>query len=384
MTGRTAWITTSFLIISLALISSPSEASEFQLEFGTKGGSNDNLYSDSSKKYDTYSTSTAQLSYHPLSSLQITLGGEHTYYREKTGLSTITGQIGVTYIPTPRTSPLAVNLSGNLSGTRYYHPSDLPDFNNNYAEISLSMGYDITDIISARVGISQNSSSYLGADVEDKDELQYFWGGNITLPGSVSLDVETGFAGADYSYIFGDTSDPLVGIALPDTMPRFSEKLQTFYYSPRISRTIAPKTGLSIVYTRRKFQNYDNQIILGYSTQFLSPWASVWEGKSVTAKLKSYIIPRLIITAGAGYWDKTFMKTVQPDQGFYIQVVTDPINRRQDWQTKFYGNIQWPISFHSGLFIEPNIRVDYTRNKSNRPLFFYNNFAFSVMVTIRL
>ena len=129
----------------------------------------------------------------------------------------------------------------------------------------------------------------------------------------------------------------------------------------------------------------DDQIIFGFATKFLSPWASVWEGQSITASLKSFLIPKLILTAGAGYWDKTFLKSIESDYKFYIQILIDdpPVRRRHDWQTRYYGSIQLPITTHSGTFIEPSLRVDYTKNYSSLALYRYSNYSMSLLTTLR-
>lgn len=372
-----------FIVLFLFCCCGWARGIDYGLQFAANSGSTSNLLEDSSKIYDAYATSTVLLALYPLSSLEISLGGEHSYYRERTGLSSVTGQTGFTYIPLPRKSPSILYLTGSFSGIRYHN--DFSGFDNNFGEVKVSGGYEITKALSARIGFAYRSTSYVSLDVEDKEDIEYFWGGNITLPGSIGADIEAGFARANYTHLFADTlSNPLYNIYAPDSIPRFGEKLWVFYYAPRISRQIAPRTGMNVVFIRRKFQNYDFQTIFGFSTQYLSPWASVWEGQGISANVKSYVIPRMILTAGAGYWDKTFLKTVEQRHLYYINVLLDRYNRRQDWQTKYYLAVQWPITSRSGLFIEPAARLDYTRNVSNEPLFFYTDFSVSATITFRL
>jgi hypothetical protein len=360
-----------------------SAADLYRIEFATNFGSTNNLLDNSSALYDAYNTSTVKLSLYPLSSLELSMGGQNLYYRDLTGLSTITGQTGFIFIPTPRTAKFSIYTSGNFSVVRYH--SQFEEFNTNTGDILAAVGYKITPELALRAGLSFSSTTYIDPKMEDKDDIEYFLGGNITFPGEIGFDIETGFARANYSNLFmdADTSDIFVGIAKPDTMPRLGSSLQVIYISPRLSRMIAPKTGLSILFTKRNFQNYDSEVIAGFSTGYLSPWASVWEGQSIVANIKSFLIPKLIFTAGAGYWDKTYMKALEEYHRFYIQIVQDQYNRRQDWQTKYYFSLQWPIASHSGLYLEPSVRFDYARSISTEDLYNYSDYTYSAMINVR-
>lgn len=372
------------LLASFIIAQSVSAGDFYRIEFASNFGSTENLVDDSSGIYDAYNNSTLRLSFHPYPSLQIGCGGQYSYYRERIGLSSITGQAGFTLIPTPRTSPLAIYISGTFSGIRYH--DEFNGFDNNIADLDFAAGYNLSETISIRGGLSYTSTSYISLEMDRKKDIEYYWGGNITLPGSIGFEIESGFARMNYNDIYADTTaNPIFNIYPPDSLPsRLPRELWIFYWSPRISRLIAPKTGLNVVFTGRLFQNYDNEIVSGFSTKFLSPWASVWEGQSITTSLKSYLIPRLIFTAGAGYWDKTFLKTAEERHQFYVQLLLDRYNRRHDWQTRYYCSFQWPITTHSGIFVEPSVRLDYTKNISTEPLFNYNDYTFSTTVTVRL
>jgi len=384
MTIKSASVLVSLLLLSLS--QGVFAADFYRVEYSSSFGTTENLLGDSSNIFEAYTSNTLKVSLHPVSPLEFSFGGQSVYYDwEKIALSNVTGQVGFTFIPTPRTSPLALLLSGDFSGIRYH--DDFNGFDNNTGIMKLAAGYSFTETISARAGFSYSQTSYISLDTEDKEDIEYFWGGNFSLPGSIALDIESGLARANYSYLYGDTTEnPIYVIYAPDSIPRFPENLWVFYYAPRISRIIAPKTGLSLTFSKRLFQNYDNQIIFGFATKFLSPWASVWEGQSITANAKSFLIPGLIFTAGAGYWDKSYLKSIEHDYGFYIQILVDdpPVIRRHDWQTKYYGSLQWPITTHSGLFIEPSVRVDYTKNRSNVPLYSYSNYSLLALITVRL
>jgi len=371
------------LIMTLGIITNSAKAADLRVEFSNSQGSTENLLDDSSKIFDTYTTSALRAAYYPLPSLEVSLSGENSYYRELTGLSGQTGQFGMTFIPLSDTSRLSLYLSGDVSGVRYHH--EFSSFDNNSAEIEAAAGYAITDKLNARAGVAYSSTAYIGLDVPYKRDFEVYWGGNVSFFGVGGLDIETGFARANYTYIVNDTinySPIILPIISPDSLPNAGADLWMYFVSPRLSGQIAPKTGLNVLFSRRNFQNYHRQIIYGFSTSYLSPWAGVWQGQEVSASLKSYLVPHIILTAGAGYWDKRFMKTAEEEHLYWFQALR--ADARHDYQSRYFVNLQWPITTKSHLFIEPNIRLDYTENRSNKPLYYYDDFSVSGAITIRL
>jgi hypothetical protein len=157
--------------------------------------------------------------------------------------------------------------------------------------------------------------------------------------------------------------------------------LWCFYFSPRWSRPIGGRSGFNLSYSVQNFQNYDNEIVWGFTTQFLSPWASVWEGQNLTAAFKTYLIPRIILTAGAGYWDKRYLRTIEQNHTYYVQA--KEAERRHDWQNKAYFGLQWPFRLSRGIRCESNLGLEYSDNRSNKILYRYSDFSVSLGMGIR-
>ena len=384
----------SFII---GLIPAVSTAAAFghRFEFASNTGSTNNLLNDSGSVFDVYTTSALRLSGYPWSSLEISVGGEHSYYRENIGLSSLSGRLSATAIPLPRSSRFSLYMSGLLSGIRYH--SDFSGFDNNSGEVQVSAGYNVIPALSFRTGVVYASTSYISLATDDKRDFQVFCGANIIPFGSNSIDIEAGFDYAGYFYIQDDPDIP--DILPPDSFPVAESKLRVLYISPRYSRPIGARTGLSVSFTRYKFQNYDKQMIYGFSTQYLSPWASVWEGQSVSLNVKTFLIPKMIVTAGAGYWDKTYMRTAEKSYIFFLWAKMG--RARQDWETRYYLSLQRPFTTHGGLFFEPRLSVDYTDNKSNKyteihlpngnivnksnkPLYLYSDLSIMFSLTFRM
>jgi len=361
------------------MVTGASGATNFGFEFSNSQGSTDNLLDDSSKIYDTYTTSALRLACYPLPSLEVSISGQNSYYRELTGLSGQTGQLEATFIPFSDTSRLSLYISGDVSGVRYHH--EFRSFDNNSGEIEAAVGYSVNDEFTARAGVAYSSTAYIRLDVPYKRDFEVYWGGNVSLFDFGSFDIETGFARANYTYIVNDTIN-YPGWMFTDSIPSEGNNLWTFFVSPRLSGRIAPKTGMSVLFSKRKFQNYDRQIIYGFSTSYLSPWAGVWQGEEVSANVKSYLVPHIILSAGAGYWDKKYMRTAEEEHLLWIMALL--ADARHDYQSRYYVNVQWPIMTKSHIFIEPNIRLDITDNRSNKPLYYFDDFSVSAAITIRM
>jgi len=379
------------LIIGTVTLSKSVQASNIGLEFVSSTTASTNLLSDSSSIFDAYSSYNLKLKAYPLSFLEVALSGEQTYYRETVGLSNVLGGVNVTFIPTKRQSPLTVYLSGGISG-RLYH-SQFEGYNTNTGDVSFSAQYRFTPAVAFRSGVSFKSTVYVNSATSYKRDLDIFAGSNITLIGSNCLDIEAGFSKTNFIHkdnIFFEDSIPPPEEPFPyayedwrlDWVSESESDLWVFYYSPRLSRPLGSKTGVNLIYTHRLFQNYDDEIVYGFTTQYLSPWASVWNGQSIALNLKTYLVPRLIVSGGIGYWDKEYLKTIEQHLGYYADVKRLPA--RHDWQTRLYLNIKWPLALRSGWFLEPNVNFDYSHNISNKAPYYYSSTLISGGVTIRM
>lgn len=374
-----------FGLLILGINALPADA-KIGFEYTTNLNSTDNLYSDSSHIYDAYSYVSLKLKAYPLSMLEISANGEQSNYRAEDGLSNQLGGLSFAFAPLPQNSRLAIYVSADMNG-RVYH-SAFKRFNNNYIDLLGSAGYELSSFMSVRSGASYKHTRYVNSG-KTKRDLDLFFGGNITFPGQNSLDLESGFSFTNCP--FKDTLGPAPDPEWPYsfwaamTLPEKQTNIRIFYFSPRLSRPIGAKTGINISFTRQLFQNYDNQWTGGDSTQFLSPWASVWEGSAITAGVKSFIIPHFILTANAGYWDKTYFKTIEDYKSTLAHIirVDHKDYRRHDWQTRLSFGAQYPIKTRSGFLVEPSINLDYTNTRSNNKLYQFHNLMIAGGVKLR-
>jgi hypothetical protein len=340
-----------------------------------------------------------RLKAYPAGWAEIMATGEQTLYRKIDGLSNSLGGVVVTVIPTGSESPVTLFVSGSLYG-RVYHQA-YNRFDNNYGEISVAADYELLPSLSLRQGLSYRATRYLNAGLEYKRDLDVYFGANLLLPAANVLDVEAGFSATHYPHKdlvrFIDSIPPGWDFPLPyqdwlmEWIGNSGSDLLLFHFSPRVSRPLGPRTGLTLTFTDRIFQNYSHQTVFGFNTGSFSPWASVWQGTGVSASLKTFLIPRLIVTAGAGYWQKRFLRSLEGRALFINQSID-----RHDWQSRLFLTIQAPVKPTRALLVEPTITVDYVHNDSRitsedkgyerlyRDFYRYRNWSVSAGIRIRL
>jgi hypothetical protein len=165
--------------------------------------------------------------------------------------------------------------------------------------------------------------------------------------------------------------------------PYVDGHLRAINFSPRFSRPLGSKVGLNITYNRSNFQNNAGMVISGLTTSLLSPWASIYEGQSVSLNLKSYWTSNLLVSSGVGYWEKEFLKSVEsiprPNQFAPPYGIKD----RRDWQNEFYWSIRQFFSSKSGVIIEAALQIDLTFNNSVLNDYDYSGLSLSTGMTAR-
>jgi hypothetical protein len=359
-------------------------------EFGTAGGYTDNLFNDSADIEDSFSSARGVARFYPLSLMEIELKGDYTYYGTTFELSNFLGSAKATCIPTGRESRLTLYISSTFD-TRAYREG-YKGFNNNIFSATISAGYRVRPTAQLRMGVSLAATSYTNLESSNFEDYEIFAGGNFTFLGSSSLDVEAGYAIKSLDFWKRDiwrayyNMDGILSYYVdpddPDKYPSAGGHLGTIYISPRYSRSIGEKLGFTITYAYRSFQNGHGFAVSGLSTGFLSPWASVYQGEAVTLNIKTYLLPGFILSSGAGYWKRDFLKSNE-DRGIEFEAPYI-IKGRHDEQNRLYLSIQKPFIFHSGIFMEPNLQVSYTSNNSSNRLYDYSGSSIAAGIIFKL
>jgi len=342
---------------------------DLKIEFGLNRGFTTNLLTDSSNVEDSYTTSSAKLKFYPVSSMEVILFWDYSYYSQQYNLSSLSKGVSFTLIPTRQNSRYSLYLSGNFSGRTYR--ASLNSYNSNNFNLMASFGYRPGRTFSFRTGILLESTSYLLSDTPDNDSYEIFSGINFTLFGSNSFDIEGGYSNMNFSYVPDTTGRMDLGLSGSYDVYHTRGDLNSFYISPRFSRPIGSKIGLNLTFHHRKFINGDNAVVLGSALNFISPWGNIYEGQSYTISLKTIAIPKMIISGGFGYWKKAFLKTM---------VITNYAVRfaekRYDEQNRFFVILERPIYFKSGGTLKPKLQIDLTHNNTTtRSMFNYYDYS---------
>lgn len=343
-------------------------------ELNLNGGYTDNLLSDSSALVDRYSVSSATVRFYPTSKIEFNATGEATFYDRESGLTNRMAKAGAVMMPLSPESRFSIYLDGNFNLRRYR--IDYRQFNNNNLDARVAFGYKLGSATSCRIGATIQSAEYLGSQDGDKATREMYAGLNATLPGKSSLDLEIGYSTMNYRYVdphldFIDHEHPEAALV--------SGTLKSLYVSPRWSCQLGRRTGVTVTYSFRSFIEDDDRIVYGSSVGLLSPWTGVWEGNSVTASVKSYVIPRSILSAGCGYWSRRHLRTIESDQFPLVMG-----RSRSDDQVRIYAQIVRPILFTGGRLLQPRIQIDFVRNNSTNELFDYSGFSISTGLSLRL
>jgi hypothetical protein len=367
----------TFLIFCLCFVSFFSYAqADFGFELIYSQSFANNLLLDSNELNDSYSSTNAKIFYYPISQVEINLTSGYSYYDDLVGLGNVTGGAGITIIPFNSKSPFSIYLNSNFT-TRSYR-SSYRAYNTHEIDVMASIGYNLSRRIKFRSGISYENNTYINSDGDDKETYELFIGTNITPFGSNSIDLEAGYSYANAQFIELDT------VSFPPDHNLNDGKLKSYYISPRFSRPIGKKLGLSITYTYSRFMDVKDHeldyLVYSYATGNLSPWASVYEGDAITFNLKSYMIPNTIMAVGMGYWEKNYL---------WILEGLDSKRSRNDVTRKYYLSFSRPIPTQTGMLIEPSIQISFANNDSinNRArhtLFHYNDFLMMVGLKITM
>jgi hypothetical protein len=156
--------------------------------------------------------------------------------------------------------------------------------------------------------------------------------------------------------------------------------LESFYISPRLSRPIGSKSGMSIMFTYKEFPNLEEGVVFGATSENLSPWANVWQGRTISASFKTYLVPNMIVSAGIDYSNKSYLKIHDDLQ----QVSYRKDVGRKDEQTRINLSFQRNIAGIFGFTGEPSLSIDWTNNTSSKPLYDYSGVNISFGFKFRI
>jgi len=382
-------ITILLLCLCLLLTTSLFGQSFYTADVSVSGTNTTNLFKNSSDSSDTYVSTKATLNLFALSFAKVNLFSEYTKYNKTSNLSNLNYGFGVTCIPFNDSSKFSAYMNVNVKGYNYKDTLTTlsSDFSDKEIKATMSIGYLINEKTRIRTGLNSNLTGFASDSVANKQPLELFTGINFSLFGANAIDIEAGYTKQKYDFL--PIYRPLLTFNLPYairpadnayTMLKESD-LNSYYLSLRLSRPLGQKTGLSLNYSFREFTKVkDSSTILGSSTGYLSPWTNSYSGNSIQAKIKTFLVPYSIVNIGAGYWNSSFLNTLETVN---FVTVTSNAEFRYDDKYRVFLTISTPIVTSSGRLLEPSLSLDYTDNKSTNANYTYSDFTISLSFNVK-
>ena len=384
------------LICTLLIYSNIQAQSFYSAEFLTGVNSTNNLFNYYSDSSDTYATSKLSVNLTPVSFGEINLFTGYTKYNKNNYLSNLNYGAGLTLIPLSDSLPLTLYI--NMTYQKYSYRDVLTttssEFSDRDAGGMISLAYQITDLTNFRLGYSYSLLGYASDSVTDKKSNSLFAGMNFSLFGSNSIDIEGGYSFEKYDYLpeYDSVFHRTYGIDNKNGYLLLENAdLKSIYLSLRYSRPISRKTGLSLSFAYKNFSEFqDSALILGSSTGYLSPWLSSYDGNATLIKIKTYSIPYAIINLGFGFWNSSYLKTLESELVYselleeYVYTTHTRNGRdRNDDKYRLFMSVAVPIVKSSGRLFEPSLNLDYTDNRSTIENFTYTDFTISLNLNIK-
>lgn len=384
------------LLLAMVIAVNAQAIDNVDFELNLSGNRTSNLVDDSSETYDGYFMNSAKLNIYPLPFAEVLIKGEYSHYNRTEAIRNYMLGAGLSVIPIGDTAGTAVQLSFDFE-TRDYKSDSLNFNTTDDWTITGAVGHRLNPATHLRGGVKFKKKHYSGSEVDDKNTYEIFTGANFSMFGSSSLDIEAGVVAGNLIYL--DIQDYLgnrpyktisSGTEYADSIVS-DGNLNSFYLSPRFSFRAGQKTGISFTLFHRAFiDEPDDGAIYGFSVT-TSPWSNEYAGNGATLMFKTYVVPRFVISGGAGYFDRQYVDHIE-------RVILDPVNYpnlktltipqsvmpREDEQYKAYVGIQLPFTDRRGLFVEPQLQLEYTDNSSTISVYEYTDWTVSLGLTIRL
>lgn len=368
---------------SLMLLISFSANSETVTEIAIDGGYSNNVFSDSSLIGAGYTTITPSLKFYPSSQAEVSAYGSWTGYQKASDKDTslriselggIAGGAGLSFIPTTVASKFTWVISGQVYARSYGDNYEL--YNTRGYETKTSLSLSLRPTLSIRTGLSLGMNDYVNSTSGDNRSFEIFGGANMSLPGSNSLDLSGGFLDRTYTLDYSVYSSGGHG-STHTTEIEINNGYDALFISARISRPLGPKTGLNATYTERHFTSDDGPITLGFTIDNLSPWTSLWEGRSGSIHIKNFSIKNVITRLGYSYSNHDYIPVWEITDSTYSE------RDRSDTRHSIYFNLQRPITTASGKLITPTLHLEYLDNQSSRVEYDYSSFDVNIGLAVK-
>lgn len=330
------------------------------------GGYESNLFNDSNATSDQYATLGANLKYYPSGSLQLTGAARYNAFSTYTDLSNFTGELSATFVPTPVNSPFTMSIQGSFAGRTFGTTYQLYDQTAISAGVNAS--YRLTPKLHVLSSVSYGADEYTNSEYGSSRSLDASAGLNATLPGSNSLAV-----GFDYTHRALEQADLLTDNPGHGQQANSNDNSDYFDLTGvrvRLSRPLGQRTGISLSVGHRQLHVDNNFTALGYTIDYLSPWADLWQGLSISGSVKHFFPHQFVVELSGAYFDKEFVDVLElDDEG----TETYWADSRDDRLTVVNLKFSRPISLKDNTSMTPTVQLGYRRNESTVGYFDYED-----------
>jgi hypothetical protein len=340
------------------------------------GGYQSNLFNDSNSIGDQYATFGANSKYYPSASVRFSVVAQYNAFATYEDLSNVVGETSVFYIPTSEASALTLAFGGSLSMRKFGAIYELYDHNG--SSITADIGYRLSQRTFLKSSISFLYNHYMNSDYGSYRSIDLSTGLNATVMGSNAIALTL-----DYSRRSFD-QPTLIQDGTGNSLLAGPDKTGTFDVTGivvRFSRPLGLRTGMNLAIGHRQLHVGNNFTVAGYTIDYLSPWAELWEGTSLSGNVKHFFPNQWIAELSMAYFDKDYVDVVDLSDGdgeTYWRVA------RSDQLATLSFSISRPISLHGGKTITPSVFLGYRQNQSTAEFFDHEDVAVSIALRIAL
>jgi len=364
------------ILIGCIFIAMPGIKAEVVSEIAIGGGYQSNLFNDSSMTGDRFAAFGANVEYYPSASARFSAAARYNAFATYTDLSNLGGEASFTLIPTPLASAFTLALAGNLSVRKFGTTFDLYDHFG--STVGADMGFRPAQWAYLQSSVAYNDNTYMNSDFGSNRNLALSSGVTTTVLGTNTISLK-----AQYSIQSFDSPE-LVRESPGHMAISNRESAETFSvsgFTARFSRPLGQRTGIHFSVGHRILHMDDDLAIPGYTIDYLSPWADLWEGTSISGGVKLFFPGQVMTQLSCSYYDKTFVEAVELDDttgDTYIR------NSRSDRLTAISLMISRPVSFSQGQHLTPSASLGMRKNQSSLAYYDYTDLSVSLALTMSL
>ncbi len=363
------------LILAAILIASNLSA-EVVTEATVGGGYQSNLFNDSNSTGDKYASIGMGMKYYPSGSTQLAAGAQYSTFTNYGDLSNLTGDLSVTIIATPETSPFTLALTGSMAARKFGTLYKLYDQVGGMAGANFS--YRITRWAYLQSSVSYLNNNYTNSDFGSNRGVDIATGVNLTVLGSNSIALKM-----DYSRRSFD-QPTLIQTGSNNSSTKSQSTAEIFDITGvllRYSRPLGERTGLNLSIGHRQLHVDNDYTVLGYTIDYLSPWTNLWEGMNYSGGLKHIFPKQITAELSCAYFDKSFIDVIELGE---VTSETYWRDTRDDQLTTLSFSISKAVSLQNGKQLTPSIYFGYRKNQSSTGFFNYEDLSASISLKIGL